>query len=76
MLCGENALPYIAAPDSPYDVRTWDYIRKAFDTGYFSGLTMLRLGRGAWDADKESLRQFIRDYDIDPIAMRLVPRSV
>jgi hypothetical protein len=71
LLSGENALPYIAADDSPYDVRTWDYIRKAFDTGHFSGLTMLRLCRGMWDSDKESLRQFIRDYDTDPRGGRL-----
>lgn len=70
MLCGENALPYIAAPDSPYDVRTWDFVRKAFDTGHFSGFTMLRLGRDAWDTDMEPLRQFIRDYDIDAPARR------
>ncbi|HEX7510439.1 MAG TPA: family 14 glycosylhydrolase [Chitinivibrionales bacterium] len=72
LLSGENALPDIASDDSPYDIRTWDYIRKAFDTGHFSGLTMLRLCRGNWDIDKESLRQFIRDYDTTTPGKRLV----
>ncbi len=71
-LSGENALPYISMDDSPYDVRTWEYIRKAFDTGRFSGLTMLRLCRGMWNNDKESLRKFIRDYDTDPVGKRLM----
>jgi beta-amylase len=74
MLAGENALSFIAAPDSPYDVRNWAYVRKAFDTGHFSGFTMLRLGRGAWDADKGSLREFIERYDIDPVAKRVAAK--
>lgn len=71
LLSGENALSDVAAEDSPYDIRTWEYIRKAFDTGHFSGFTMLRLCRGSWDTDKESLRSFIKDYDIDPGSNRL-----
>jgi hypothetical protein len=72
LLSGENALPDVAADDSPYNVTSWDYIRKAFDTGHFSGFTMLRLCRGDWDTDKESLRQFIKDYDVKTPGQRLV----
>ncbi len=64
-LSGENALANVDAPDSPTNVASWDYIRKSFDLGYFSGLTLLRLCRGGWDTDREGLRQFIRDYDRD-----------
>jgi hypothetical protein len=65
ILCGENALPYVAADDPATDIKTWEYIRKAFDTGYFSGFTLLRLCRNTWNVDKESLRKFIQDYDYD-----------
>jgi beta-amylase len=74
LLSGENALPYIAADDSPYDIRTWEYVRKAFDTGHFSGFTLLRLGRGSWDLDKEPLRDFIREYDGTSPGMRVSRR--
>jgi beta-amylase len=62
-LSGENALANVGAPDSPNDVASWDYVREAFDMGYFSGLTLLRLCRGGWDTDRKALASFIRDYD-------------
>lgn len=71
LLSGENALPNVAADDSSYDIRTWEYVRKAFDTGYFSGFTLLRLCRGDWDTDKDSLRKFIQDYDVKSPGRRL-----
>lgn len=59
-LCGENALQEVS---SPYDIRTWEQISKLFDTGMFSGFTLLRLTEGFWNTDKESLKKFIERHN-------------
>ncbi len=65
LLSGENALDKVDAPDKDDEVASWDYVAKAFDSGYFSGFTLLRLCDGAWDTDKNAMEQFIKHYDRD-----------
>lgn len=61
-LSGENALKKVATDG---DDRTWYYIDKAFDSGYFSGFTLLRLCEEYWNTDKEKLESFIKEHDLD-----------
>lgn len=75
LLCGENADGNVAAPDNPHEVRDWVHIRKAFDTGHFSGFTLLRLTREFWDSEKESLEKFIQDYDGNTPGRRVLRKS-
>lgn len=65
LLSGENALVCVDAPDPCTNVTSWDYVQKAFDSGYFSGFTLLRLCDGGWDTDLNAYAQFIRHYDRD-----------
>lgn len=64
-LSGENALVGVDGLDPATNVTTWDYVRKAFDSGYFSGFTLLRLGSEGWNAGFNAMAEFIKHYDRD-----------
>lgn len=60
LLSGENAIKKIAING---DDRTWENINQAFESGYFSGFTLLRLCEDIWNTDKGKYKEFIKKHD-------------